>query len=287
MTWGWWRDEMEFIPARRAPDGGRVDVATDGPYPLPAPPSDAVPASCLGIPGRERGRGFRLSRCPVALCRYAGWRGAWYHHVPVKAIVPIIVALAAWPRTAAAVDVFECLREGDCWLEDGTPVLKSDSLAVKGWSRLYLELRPEREDVEPEDCSVARIGQVFSMRYHWRPGFRLVGCRGDFDGDSRIDYCLLMHGQNDCRIVPYVFLGTTGPYRAVALEEVFDPYGTARDSTSCPGPYRLAKPADGLFEFPNYDDGTDQYRSVGDLIQVGWHTYAWTDSGFSIAHMAD
>lgn len=69
----------------------------------------------------------------------------------------------------------------------------------------------------------------------------LAGCYGDFNGDGRRDYALLLQG---------------------AGAEVIPPLW--------PGPYCRNKPPNG-----QYKAFESSVRVVGDVIQVGWYGYYW------------
>jgi hypothetical protein len=111
--------------------------------------------------------------------------------------------------------------------------------------------------------------------YERRAGLLLAGCYGDFDGDGRRDYALLLASASGDKVLPHVFLARGGRYRVVVLDPVTDPYGFNEDPFSLAWSVLSKRPRSGVFE--GFDD--EKTTVVGDVIQVGWYGYAWRRKG--------
>jgi len=144
-------------------------------------------------------------------------------------------------------------------------------LEVEGFSPLYVVEQPITIS-RAEDCQYVYTGDVFRMVETPAIGTLLAGCVGDFDGDGRADFALLMKRQRDGVVVPFVFQSQGSQYRATEIESITDPQGFAEDKSVWPGPFCIPKPASGVFK--SWVDG-DTIKVVGDLFTIGWKTYFW------------
>ncbi len=149
------------------------------------------------------------------------------------------------------------------------PAVRAGLLTVAGFRPIYLEKRSVLEETDPALCDYATAYDVFRLNYQ-EPRPLLAGCYGDFNGDGRRDYALLLQGAGG-EVIPHVFLAVPPHYRAFALPKVTDPYGFNEDQTLWPGPFCRQKPPNG-----QYKAFESSVRVIGDVIQVGWYGYYWS-----------
>ncbi len=186
----------------------------------------------------------------------------------IVAILTITLAVI-FTRSDGAVDCSGRFTAGAYGVPADDPAVRSGRLTVKGFTPIYLNKQPV-EEADPEPCRYVTAYDVFQLVYESRRGLLLAGCYGDFDGDGRRDYALLLASAAGDKVLPHVFLARGGGYRVVALDPVTDPYGFNQDRSLWPGPFCLKKPETGVFK--SFDEET---TVVGDVIQVGWYGYVW------------
>lgn len=126
------------------------------------------------------------------------------------------------------------------------------------------------------DCQHVSALHYFRLVYVQQDGLDYAGCYGDFDGDSKRDYALLLTATADRKARPYVFLQRDASFLPICLWGACDKYGYGEETRDPPGPFRVDHPADGIFRSP-FDEQTPHV--MGDLIQLDWYTYFWTSQG--------
>lgn len=186
--------------------------------------------------------------------------------IAVMLLLTLSVVLA---RDGDAVDCSGRFRVGAYGVPADDPALRSGALTVQGFTPIYLN-KQRLEETDSETCRYVTAYDVFRLVYKGRVGLLVAGCYGDFDGDGRRDYALLLASAEGDKALPYVFLARGTGYLVVVLDPVVDPYGFNRDRSLWPGPFCLKKPATGVFK--GFDEET---TVVGDVIQVGWYGYVW------------
>lgn len=186
-------------------------------------------------------------------------------------LLALCVGLLVSPPHAATAsrDCGQELRPGAYGVPVDEPAVRAGALTVAGFSPIYLEKRTV-EVSDPALCSYVTAHDVFRLTPGSRSGL-LAGCSGDFDGDGRRDYALLLREIGGTNIVPYVFLARPPRYVAVALGRIVDPYGFGEDRSLWPGPFCHNKPGNGIYTALE----GQTIRVVGDVIQVGWYAYYW------------
>lgn len=182
----------------------------------------------------------------------------------------LCVGLPSAPGSAAAaVDCADRLRVGDYGVPVNEPAVRTGALAVLGFAPIYLEKRTVVES-DPSVCEYVTTSDVFRLTSRRGSGL-LAGCYGDFDGDGRRDYALLLREVGGTKVVPYVFLARPPHYVAFALGRIVDPYGFGEDPSVWPGPFCHRKPENRLY--PALEGHV--IHVFGDVIQVGWYVYYW------------
>lgn len=184
----------------------------------------------------------------------------------------LIVTLGAVAFCAGVAQAFDCMDrfpEGRFGIALSHPAVAK--LVLEGFSPLFVVKQPITI-ARPEDCQNVYTGDVFRMIEARAVGTLLAGCVGDFDGDGRADFALLMKRRRDGVVVPFIFQSRGSQYRATEIEGITDPQGFAQDKSVWPGPFCTPKPANGVFK--SWVDG-DTINVVGDLFTIGWKTYFW------------
>jgi hypothetical protein len=184
-------------------------------------------------------------------------------------LILLITLLAPVPAAVAATDCAVQFAPGAYGVPATDPAVRAGLLTVAGFRPIYLEKRSV-EEADPAVCVYVTAYDVFRLSYQ-EPRPLLAGCYGDFNGDGRRDYALLLQGAGG-EVIPHVFLAVPPRYRVFALPKVTDPYGFNEDRTLWPGPFCQKKPANGQFKF--LESGS--VHVVGDVIQVGWYGYYWS-----------
>ena len=193
----------------------------------------------------------------------------------VSAIAAVRVCLllgviALTVGVARAEDCAGRFLEGRFGIPFSHPAVASGSLAVEGFSPLYLVKQPVSVS-GPAICDYVYTGDVFRMVETRAAGTLLAGCVGDFDGDSRADVALLMKRRRDDAVIPMVFRSRDVGYEITQIDGITDPYGFGEDRRIWPGPICMPKPPTGVFE----SDAGGKITVVGDLFTIGWKTYFW------------
>ncbi len=179
------------------------------------------------------------------------------------------ILLLVPPPGAAATDCAQRFAPGAYGVPATDPVIRAGLLTVSGFQPIYLEKRSVLQETDHALCDYVTAYDVFRLSYR-EPQPLLAGCYGDFNGDGRRDYALLLQGAGG-EVIPHVFLAVPPRYRVFALPKVTDPYGFSEDRTLWPGPFCRKKPANG-----QYKAFESSVRVVGDVIQVGWYGYYWS-----------
>jgi len=168
----------------------------------------------------------------------------------------------------ASVDCAERFRAGSYGVPVDELAVRTGALTVTGFAPMYLEKHNVAVS-DPVDCRYATAYDVFRLI----PGQRsrlLAGCYGDFDGDGRRDYALLLKEVGGRKVAAYAFLSRPQRYLAIPLGGVSDPYGFNQDPTKWPGPFCKRRPGNGRYKALG-----DEIAVFGDIIQVGWYAHYW------------
>lgn len=199
-------------------------------------------------------------------------------------LVASALQVAAVPSQARAFPPIDCFPIGPYGLPQEDSTVVSAALSLDGWAPICLEMRDPVWDAT--DCDLVYPTDVFRLANCGADTLRLAGCAGDFDGDGRQDIALLVRRIRDGSDRAFVRLTKGDGLHTVQLPPIMDEYGFETDPTIPPGPFCLLKPASGPVHFQSeYGDYT--YSSKGDLLVLGWETYAWSDTGFVAVHTAD
>ncbi len=169
----------------------------------------------------------------------------------------------------ASTDCAQRFAPGAYGVPATDPAVRAGLLTVSGFRPIYLEKRSV-EEADPAVCDYVTAYDVFRLSYR-EPRPLLAGCYGDFNGDGRRDYALLLRSAGG-EVIPHVFLAVPPRYLVSTLPKVTDPYGFNEDRTLWPGPFCHKKPASGQYKF--LESGS--VHVVGDVIQVGWYGYYWS-----------
>jgi hypothetical protein len=186
-----------------------------------------------------------------------------------SSLIVILGVVAFSAGVAQAIDCMDRFPKGRFGIAPSHPAVAK--LVADGFSPLYVVKQPIKIS-RKEDCQYVYTGDVFRMVETRVVDSLLAGCVGDFDGDGRADFALLMKRQRDGVVVPFVFQSRGSRYRATVIEGITDPQGFAQDKSVWPGPFCTPKPANGVFK-SWVDD--DTVNVVGDLFTIGWKTYFW------------
>lgn len=199
--------------------------------------------------------------------------------VPIA--VPGLVLLSL--LSASAMEPIDCFPVGLYGVRQDDPVITSGALNVRGWRPVFMAVVDLDSDVD--DCEFVYPVDVFRLMYKRADTSLLAGCSGDFNGDGQQDYALLLQRLNR-EVLPFAFLHKERGYVIEVLPPVSDHDGFDVDRSSPPGPFCRRRPASGKFTFET-EYGVDTCATQGDIFVIGWDTYAWSDSGFLVIHMAD
>ncbi len=151
--------------------------------------------------------------------------------------------------------------------EYGIP--QSDSVVASGlpYGKQYEPVYMEKREVQdtPELCAYVYTFDVFQLKLKREGRFLLAGCYGDFNGDGKRDYALLLRNIADETIQLRVFIHEHDGYRVMPIQK------PAALKDESPIPNCIRKPPDGIFV------GLEEqkYKVAGDLIHYGWYTYFW------------
>jgi len=151
--------------------------------------------------------------------------------------------------------------------EYGIP--QSDSVVASGlpYGKQYEPVYMEKREVQdtPELCAYVYTFDVFQLKLKREGRFLLAGCYGDFNGDGKRDYALLLRNISDETIQLRVFIHEPDGYRVMPIQK------PAALKDESPIPNCIRKPPDGIFV------GLEEqkYKVTGDLIHYGWYTYFW------------
>lgn len=191
--------------------------------------------------------------------------------------IPFLIGLMSlflFPLPAGATDCADNFPAGRFGLSQEDPAFNSGKLVRDGFTPIFL--RKGSVPLEPEkgftDCKFVNTSNIFRLAYEKESNLLLAGCSGDFDGDGRSDYALLMQGGSKQSVESVVFLNRKDHYRAVSLGVPSDHYGFDENRSIWPGPFCLEKP--GSSRFFGFDDPVG-VQVFGDLITVGWQTHYW------------
>ncbi len=179
----------------------------------------------------------------------------------------LLMSGTAKPVTAST-DCSSRFLVGSYGVPADEPAVRDGLLAVSGFTPIYLE-RHGVEVSDPATCEYVTAYDVFRLVYNQRRQL-LAGCYGDFDGDGRRDYALLLRKADGSDVIPHIFLARPPGYSIIALDKVTDPYGFNEDHSLWPGPFCHGKPKDGIFQALE-----SRIRVFGDVMQVGWYAYYW------------
>lgn len=179
-----------------------------------------------------------------------------------------LLGLGPLDPVTASTNCSERFQPGSYGVPVDEPAVRSGALAVSGFAPIYLEER-KVEVSRSADCRYVTAYDVFRLT-PVQSGGLLAGCYGDFDGDGRRDYALLLREVGGTNVKAYVFLARSPRYIAVALGRVTDPYGFNEDPSLWPGPFCYRKPENGTYKALE-----SEIRVFGDVIQVGWYAYYW------------
>jgi hypothetical protein len=169
----------------------------------------------------------------------------------------------------AATDCAQRFAPGAYGVPATDAAVRAGLLTVPGFRPIYLEKRSALEETDPALCVYVTAYDVFRLNYR-EPRNLLAGCYGDFNGDGRRDYALLLQGVGG-QVIPHVFVAVPPRYRIFKLPKVTDPYGFNEDHALWPGPFCQKKPPSGQYKF--LESGS--VRVVGDVVQVCWYGYYW------------
>lgn len=209
--------------------------------------------------------------------------GRPFMHFVELLIICMILPLTQPPGAApAATDCADRLEPGTYGVPAAEPAFRAGLLAVPGFRPIYLE-KHSAPEADPALCNYVTVYDVFRLSYR-EPRSLLAGCYGDFTGDGRRGYALLLQGEGGV-VIPHVFVAVPPRYRAFKLPKVVDPYGFNEDQRLWPGPFCLKKPAGGQFKFLEIGS----VHVVGDVIEVGWYAYYWSPdkAGFEAVLVKD
>ncbi len=199
-------------------------------------------------------------------------------------LVAGVSQIAVGLSQVAAFPAIDCFPVGPYGLSQQDSSVVSGALSLDGWSRICLQVRDPGWDAT--DCEYVYPTDVFRLADCREDTLRLAGCAGDFDGDGQRDVALLVKRIGDGSVRAFVRLAKGDGLHTVQLPPIMDEYGFESDPTIPPGPFCIRKPVSGTVHFQSeYGDYT--YSPKGDLLVLGWETYAWGDTGFVVVHTAD
>ena len=184
----------------------------------------------------------------------------------------LIIALGLVALSAGVVQAIDCMDrfpEGRFGIALSYPAVAK--LVLEGFAPLYVVKQPITI-ARADDCQYVYTGDMFRMIETRTVGTLLAGCIGDFDGDGRADFALLMKRHRDGEVVPFVFRSRGPQYEATEIEHITDPQGFGEDKSVWPGPFCIPKPANGAFKSRVSGDSVNV---IGDLFTIGWKTYFW------------
>jgi hypothetical protein len=173
------------------------------------------------------------------------------------------------PRASQAVDCSTKFPVGRFALRRAEATRVAGMLP--GFSPIYIRKKPlEIERTGPDDpCELVYGVDVFEFTDAHHPDALVAGCRGDFDGDGKQDFVVLLRRLDGVKF-GYAFLARGATFEVRELGKYGEPPAWA-------GPFCVRRPPAGIFEAPDFE-GTGQparVRVVGDLVSMGWFTYYW------------
>ncbi len=180
-----------------------------------------------------------------------------------KVIICCIFFLLASSGYLHAEDCTKKFTIGEYGIPQSDSVVASGLPYGKQYEPVYLEKREVQEKLEL--CAYVYTFDVFQLRLKREGRFLLAGCYGDFNGDGKRDYTLLLRNIADETIQLRVFIHEPDGYRVIPIQK------PAALKDESPIPICIRKPPDGIFV------GLEEqkYKVTGDLIHYGWYTYFW------------
>ncbi len=180
-----------------------------------------------------------------------------------KVIICCIFFLLASSDYLHAEDCTKKFTIGEYGIPQSDSVVASGLPYGKQYEPVYLEKREVQEKLEL--CAYVYTFDVFQLRLKREGRFLLAGCYGDFNGDGKRDYTLLLRNIADETIQLRVFIHEPDGYRVIPIQK------PAALKDESPIPICIRKPPDGIFV------GLEEqkYKVTGDLIHYGWYTYFW------------
>lgn len=151
---------------------------------------------------------------------------------------------------------------GEYGIPQSDSIVASGSLYGNEFEPVYM--KKQRVDEEgPDACRYVYTFDIFRLKLKKEEGFLFAGCWGDFNGDGKRDYALLLRSIADQKIQLRVFIQSINDYRVVPI---WNPVDFNDDH---PIPICIRKPSDGTF----IGIWKEKYKVIGDLINYGWYTY--------------
>jgi hypothetical protein len=184
---------------------------------------------------------------------------------------------------ANAKDCSQYFPIGKFGLSQGEKVFSGNKLQIGDYEYIYM-IKNSLESVG-YGCEFVATRDIFKLSYIKEPDFLMAGCKGDFDGDSKIDFSLILRHKKTDNVLPFVFLNRGDHYLRITLDKISDRYGFDEDKFSTPGPYCKKKPESGRLGADPGD--SKKYNLIGDVITIGWRTYYWSNGKFESSWTSD
>ena len=180
-----------------------------------------------------------------------------------KVIICCIFFLLASSGYLHAEDCTKKFTIGEYGIPQSDSVVASGLPYGKQYEPVYMEKREVQD--KPELCAYVSTFDVFQLKLKREGRFLLAGCYGDFNGDGKRDYALLLRNIADETIQLRVLIQAPDGYRVIPIQK------PAALKDESPIPICIRKPPDGIFV------GLEEqkYKVTGDLIHYGWYTYFW------------
>ncbi len=182
----------------------------------------------------------------------------------------VIISCAIVLASSGYLHAEDCTKKfmiGEYGIPQSDSVVASGLPHGKQYEPVYMEKR-EVQDT-PELCAYVYTFDVFQLKLKREGRFLLAGCYGDFNGDGKRDYALLLRNIADETIQLRVLIQAPDGYRVMPIQK---PVVFKDDH---PMPSCIRKPPDGIF----IGLEEQKYKVTGDLIHYGWYTYFWEGNG--------
>jgi len=166
-----------------------------------------------------------------------------------------------------AEDCAAKFRIGEFGIPQSDPVIASGALYGTESEPVYMEKKAVTET--PEVCRYVYAFDVFRPTLDKDERFLIAGCYGDFNGDNKRDYVLMLRSASDQKIRLQVYIWSIAGYQAIPVQ------GARQFDAELPIPMCERMPKNRIFVGLE----NQQFTVKGDVLHYGVYSYFWEGNG--------